>query len=129
MFPVVRALSRKLAATGTFTAPEAAFEGTGSRGERLVETYSHRSTAVLFCIAPGIAGDFLGVAKRGRSISVICVLPKHERRVRLPPPAPSFQSVQLEEKSAPLPPFLRLVVLPRFDAALRPAAGYLQLCH
>ena len=24
----------------------------------------------------------------GRSISVLCVLPKHERRVRLPPPAP-----------------------------------------
>jgi hypothetical protein len=25
----------------------------------------------------------------GRSISVLCVLPKHERRVRLPPPAPN----------------------------------------
>ena len=28
------------------------------------------------------------VPNRGRSISVLCVLPKHERRVRLPPPAP-----------------------------------------
>ena len=26
----------------------------------------------------------------GRSISVLCVLPKHERRVRFPPPAPAF---------------------------------------
>jgi hypothetical protein len=32
----------------------------------------------------------LGRSFCGRSISVLYVLPKHERRVRLPPPAPSF---------------------------------------
>lgn len=36
----------------------------------------------------------------GRSISVLCVLPKHERRVRLPPPAPNINPQLPMKKSS-----------------------------